>query len=120
MIRRPPRSTLFPYTPLFRSNRQRPRGLRLYEAPDTPLLVVLGRLARLPGVNIRRTCDLPGDEVSAEPGGEHTEPRELARVALGAAEREVSPERDAAEPHRAAPRPCRREQLLPQRREHGA
>src|SRR2546430_13168401 len=25
MIRRPPRSTLFPYTTLFRSNRQRPR-----------------------------------------------------------------------------------------------
>src|SRR5207237_7128624 len=67
--------------------------------------------------NIRRACDLPGDEVSAEPGGEHTEPRELARVALGAAERQVSPERDAAEPHRADPRPCRREQLPPQLRE---
>src|SRR5256885_11597063 len=26
MIRRPPRSTLFPYTTLFRSNRQRPRA----------------------------------------------------------------------------------------------
>src|SRR5438105_6215002 len=26
MIRRPPRSTLFPYTTLFRSSRQRPRG----------------------------------------------------------------------------------------------
>src|SRR5260221_9942776 len=28
MIRRPPRSTLFPYTTLFRSRRQRPRGRR--------------------------------------------------------------------------------------------
>src|SRR5689334_24532741 len=29
MIRRPPRSTLFPYTTLFRSNDERFRGLRL-------------------------------------------------------------------------------------------
>src|SRR3712207_8955162 len=29
MIRRPPRSTLFPYTPLFRSGRRRARALRL-------------------------------------------------------------------------------------------
>src|SRR5215469_17274264 len=29
MIRRPPRSTLFPYTTLFRSRRQQPRRLRL-------------------------------------------------------------------------------------------
>src|SRR2546422_3270638 len=28
MIRRPPRSTLFPYTTLFRSHRRRTRGLR--------------------------------------------------------------------------------------------
>src|SRR3712207_7851107 len=28
MIRRPPRSTLFPYTTLFRSRRRRPRDLR--------------------------------------------------------------------------------------------
>src|SRR2546422_4660879 len=27
MIRRPPRSTLFPYTTLFRSRRERPRGV---------------------------------------------------------------------------------------------
>src|SRR2546430_7915780 len=90
MIRRPPRSTLFPYTPLFRSNRQRPRGLRLYEAPDTPLLVVLGRLARLPGVNIRRACDLPGDEVSAEPGGEHTEPRDRKSTRLNSSHSQIS------------------------------
>src|SRR2546423_8710110 len=28
MIRRPPRSTLFPYTTLFRSSQPRPRGMR--------------------------------------------------------------------------------------------
>src|SRR3989454_2447522 len=32
MIRRPPRSTLFPYTTLFRSSQGRRRGRRLHEA----------------------------------------------------------------------------------------
>src|SRR5688572_32123949 len=36
MIRRPPRSTLFPYTTLFRSSRQRPRNLSA-RAADLPL-----------------------------------------------------------------------------------
>src|SRR3712207_8229700 len=43
MIRRPPRSTLFPYTTLFRSDRQRcpapeerPGPRRRHEAPDAP------------------------------------------------------------------------------------
>src|SRR5256885_5110119 len=35
MIRRPPRSTLFPYTTLFRSLRQRPSGRRPGLAPHT-------------------------------------------------------------------------------------
>src|SRR3712207_8175379 len=35
MIRRPPRSTLFPYTTLFRSRRPRP-GLRDLHRPDHP------------------------------------------------------------------------------------
>src|SRR3989475_7573505 len=47
MIRRPPRSTLFPYTTLFRSHRRRPldlavevlRGPELASAPGTVLLV---------------------------------------------------------------------------------
>src|SRR5688572_33197146 len=39
MIRRPPRSTLFPYTTLFRSAQLRPRALRggLQARPDPPL-----------------------------------------------------------------------------------
>src|SRR5256885_12715751 len=36
MIRRPPRSTLFPYTTLFRSLRGRGRDLLLLERPDDP------------------------------------------------------------------------------------
>src|SRR2546429_6512128 len=35
MIRRPPRSTLFPYTTLFRSHRER-RGVRRYAARPAP------------------------------------------------------------------------------------
>src|SRR5256885_11649475 len=34
MIRRPPRSTLFPYTTLFRSERQVAEGVGPYVAPD--------------------------------------------------------------------------------------
>src|SRR5258705_2961408 len=40
MIRRPPRSTLFPYTTLFRSRRRTERGVRpspLRAAPPSPL-----------------------------------------------------------------------------------
>src|SRR5258707_11743153 len=36
MIRRPPRSTLFPYTTLFRSRRYRPRALRNRVPPAWP------------------------------------------------------------------------------------
>src|SRR3712207_7367393 len=36
MIRRPPRSTLFPYTTLFRSGRSLPRGGRHDHGPTSP------------------------------------------------------------------------------------
>src|SRR4051794_41487874 len=36
MIRRPPRSTLFPYTTLFRSQWQRPSGTRCPTGPTPP------------------------------------------------------------------------------------
>src|SRR2546426_7697842 len=42
MIRRPPRSTLFPYTTLFRSRLTRDDGLLLFETDD---LLGLGRMA---------------------------------------------------------------------------
>src|SRR5256885_11930736 len=35
MIRRPPRSTLFPYTTLFRSNTQDPATLKRFSSPNT-------------------------------------------------------------------------------------
>src|SRR2546422_6471147 len=37
MIRRPPRSTLFPYTTLFRSRRKRPGGFRGWLLDGNPL-----------------------------------------------------------------------------------
>src|SRR5256885_10410927 len=46
MIRRPPRSTLFPYTTLFRSNE--PLKLSLERADGTQLDVVLARRLRSP------------------------------------------------------------------------
>src|SRR2546427_12052576 len=52
MIRRPPRSTLFPYTTLFRSEKQtlghlNPAGdPRLFKIPDDPRVTALGRWLR--------------------------------------------------------------------------
>src|SRR5688572_33357440 len=49
MIRRPPRSTLFPYTTLFRSDMDAPRriGEHLEHVIFRPLIVVLGGKDRL-------------------------------------------------------------------------
>src|ERR1700756_5263817 len=96
---------------------ERPRALPLDEAPDAPLLVVLGSLPRKPVVNIAGAGNLPGDEMSAEPGREHAQPGELPGVALGAGEGQVSPERDPAEPQRAALYTGRREHFLRELRE---
>src|SRR2546430_13354328 len=43
MIRRPPRSTLFPYTTLFRSNPQHQRLVRVGGLPTRPVGCVAGR-----------------------------------------------------------------------------
>src|SRR3712207_7245053 len=59
MIRRPPRSTLFPYTTLFRS---RPRGEQavlvtlLDDVPD--VLVLLDQLAGLLHLSLRPFCEV--------------------------------------------------------------
>src|SRR3712207_7067160 len=48
MIRRPPRSTLFPYTPLFRSERPRARHLRIELADRARRCIARVREGRLP------------------------------------------------------------------------
>src|SRR2546427_6474248 len=59
MIRRPPRSTLFPYTTLFRSSHQaigepmlvtRAEGRSLLELDSHPAMEALSALSELPGV----------------------------------------------------------------------
>src|SRR2546421_2717938 len=63
MIRRPPRSTLFPYTTLFRSDEIFIEQRALQKAPEAPLL------AALPP-DVRKVYDLPvGSIVRSE---EHT------------------------------------------------
>src|SRR3712207_8790872 len=54
MIRRPPRSTLFPYTTLFRSGRDVTRGLRLDDRPH-----VVGALEVAPPL-AERAAELVG------------------------------------------------------------
>src|SRR5260370_18949023 len=54
MIRRPPRSTLFPYTTLFRSRRMRDHGLRDF------------RQGRDPWLRATRRSDYPADRRSEE------------------------------------------------------
>src|SRR2546422_4104291 len=72
MIRRPPRSTLFPYTTLFRSiQRTREFGIRLsVGATQTDVLrLVLGRAAALIGAG---TClGLAGDRESTRLNSSH-------------------------------------------------
>src|SRR3712207_7709801 len=73
MIRRPPRSTLFPYTTLFRSEERQPVGRLLVERPEDPWRVVvtgvaleqlLGLLAAvLPEVGVQQVDHRP--EVAA-------------------------------------------------------
>src|SRR2546428_8268457 len=83
MIRRPPRSTLFPYTPLFRSRRAHlqagARGLRARAEPagdprGRPPLRVVERVGRGGGEGVR------------EPG-RLVQPRERARGRAGAPRR---------------------------------
>src|SRR2546425_8851757 len=57
MIRRPPRSTLFPYTTLFRSHEDEHQGRRLAQ--------VLGQMARR-GPHARRGGELRSEEHTSE------------------------------------------------------
>src|SRR2546430_14020222 len=87
MIRRPPRSPLFPYTTLFRSDRPARDGARLRRDPRAP-------------------------PVLARPGGPPPRPPEstAARLHLSHALREVRPLRTAAAPPRAGGRAPRSEE----------
>src|SRR5215471_6613474 len=65
MIRRPPRSTLFPYTTLFRS--QHPAGtqivtvawIAIYVLVPALMVILLVRQARTPGADPPRVASLP-------------------------------------------------------------
>src|SRR5690242_21166598 len=75
MLRRPPRSTLFPYTTLFRSRRAQPSPLTaaadaLTAAADALRLGMVGlRPARLP---LLRALHLPAPAASITRSEEHT------------------------------------------------
>src|SRR3712207_8707713 len=68
MIRRPPRSTLFPYTTLFRSQQAVGRFQAVGALDDDAGLVVdaLDRPAGLPGVEVVQDLLLPGLEGADE------------------------------------------------------
>src|SRR3712207_8343626 len=70
MIRRPPRSTLFPYTTLFRSRSPRPsalavRGQQVARAPE----LLSQRLGLIPVERRIRTDQQPLDQCHAANGG---------------------------------------------------
>src|SRR2546426_5847710 len=80
MIRRPPRSTLFPYTTLFRSVRHDRRGDRRPDAMDDRVLFRGHDSARLPRRAVdrrdverlgRREIDHPGDRKSTRLNSSH-------------------------------------------------
>src|SRR5256885_9621115 len=68
MIRRPPRSTLFPYTPLFRSAQRDRLGHGLLESRVFDEHVIAARLdvqhGVIPGVVRDHLADIAGSEVS--------------------------------------------------------
>src|SRR3712207_8829212 len=69
MIRRPPRSTLFPYTTLFRSGRVAAHALRLLLPRARVLLVVVGPRAlveQLGGEGVRRRLKDRSEEHTSE------------------------------------------------------
>src|SRR5436309_4771148 len=63
MIRRPPRSTLFPYTTLFRSSRSLAHGHRSAASRATEQLEVLLRERRLGGRKDRKSTRLNSSHV---------------------------------------------------------
>src|SRR3712207_8600635 len=79
MIRRPPRSTLFPYTTLFRSQTREIRAASSYLSSSDPrLLFGLGTAARVerlsvlwPGGASREWTDLPADRKSTRLNSSH-------------------------------------------------
>src|SRR2546422_7424029 len=106
MIRRPPRSTLFPYTTLFRSRDQRQRGERSRERDERRLHVSLRRGCPrqdlgLPRAGVRRAC--PDTRARSRLRRREREPAALRN----AAGRELERDRDdlhARERHGAAVR----------------
>src|SRR2546430_2571079 len=64
MIRRPPRSTLFPYTTLFRSLGQLPRALRVDDADDRQNQQSLAHLQHRGGELPDRLLLLPDDTLA--------------------------------------------------------
>src|SRR5687767_15521942 len=68
MIRRPPRSTLFPYTTLFRSVRMWSAGCAGGEEPYSMAILLREHAARNSGANIGR-FDVLGTDIRSE---EHT------------------------------------------------
>src|SRR5690349_23969057 len=72
MIRRPPRSTLFPYTTLFRSNRHTAPRSRLGPSPSRDLGLVAHRQPRTPGAHNRRGSTLLAHAFASSRSEEHT------------------------------------------------
>src|SRR5947208_15212262 len=78
MIRRPPRSTLFPYTTLFRSVRDRAAGLASFLAAGAASLAALARRARARQVG-RRSPSGGGRRVSEDKQVQHYPPPDPER-----------------------------------------
>src|SRR5260221_9368169 len=71
MIRRPPRSTLFPYTTLFRSLAGRP--LQAKGGVQLALVVVVELRQGRDGFRLLRQDPLGGDEAGSRPGPDRSE-----------------------------------------------
>src|SRR3712207_7715029 len=82
MIRRPPRSTLFPYTTLFRSDPRavRPRGLHEPDLWDAEIVSVMKRLRRASSVPPGAESYAPRTSSGVRPVGPNARDRKSTRL----------------------------------------
>src|SRR5258706_8827457 len=72
MIRRPPRSTLFPYTTLFRSNSKLLCAIDLFEFQHQPRRLAVGGLEHIGVCYFGRAGEIEHDPRTARRSEEHT------------------------------------------------
>src|SRR5581483_11948701 len=84
--------------------RRRPRMALLDEAPYPALVVIFRQVTGSPLRDPVGALYFTGDDVISQVGRQHAQPVDFLRITLRVGQRYKSPERNATQPERAAPR----------------